>query len=248
MYFECGFTRASIEFMDIAIRRSTGFYKKLTLNFKKYNEEIGKNRLKGVYSKGHLFNVREQVLNSPIIKILEQHAPYVYDIAILPFDEVQKIEQTAENLNATDVVVEPRTQDRESDFGIEAEDNGIDQQQLIATNKECLAVGIKYKKEDLPIIASFGIDAVKQAVNYFKKARLTSTIRNPAGWLRCCLRRKYYLDDFPTFSPINKLIEQINFVLNEYGTLPSEVFNLISSKPPDQLSLFPKKLGISSVN
>ncbi len=242
-----GFTDAAKRFASAIIRHSKGYYQTLLINFHHINSEIGKTRPKGSYVRGTLCNVRRDIFNSPSFKVVRRHSPYVYEVQVLPLNSQKNVE-IPENLTATDVVADPPNPDTDTDFSIEAEDNGIDQQQLIETNQVCLAVGIKYKKEDLPIIASFGIDAVKQAVNYFKKARLTSTIRNPAGWLRCCLRRKYYLDDIPEFSPINKLIEQINFVLDEYGTLPSEIFNLISSKPPNDSSLFTKKSGISSVN
>ena len=224
------FPPAARRFAPTVFRKSPGYYQKFTVDFHQINEEISKTRGKK-FSAGTLFKVREAILNSPLIKVIRRYAAYVWEVIILPFDKVQKNEESDRKMNADSAAAEPQDADTESDLDDVSERAGIEQQQLIDTARTCRSVGIKYDKSDLPIIAAFGVEAVKAAVEMYKIRSVTSKIKNPPGWLRRCLERGWYQDyepDEPPTSMFDALEKLLNQVLDSFGTVPSSICKKLS--------------------
>mgnify|MGYP001814571442 CR=1 FL=1 len=219
-----GFVPASLRVFSIAFRICKGYYEPFILNFHKINQEIGKTRIKGCFSAGHLNNVKKQILNSPVVKVVNKFAPYVYEIILLPFADCKKNEKSAQKMKQDSAAAKPEKPEPEKDIELVAEDSGIDQQQLISTDIVCKNAGIKYDKPDLPKIARYGIDAIVKSVQMYKERSLTSFIKNPEGWLRRCLQCGWYKNWRPDRIPV-AAIEQFkrlkDFLLDTLGTLPA---------------------------
>ena len=98
------------------------------------------------------------------------------------------------------------------------------QQQLATTDKICKNAGVKFDKPDLPKIARYGVDSVKQAVEMFKERSLTSVIKNPEGWVRRCLQCGWYKNwqkSLVPKKPIEEFIKLRDYLLDNLGTLPA---------------------------
>lgn len=239
---EYGFLPATDDFFDMSIAESKGYYKVVVLRLEAYNVDIGKTRKKGPYVKSHLINVRNQLLNCPVIKVIEKLGTWSYRVKIIPFDDVQKLEKTDTILNADDVVVKGENQERETDTEIQAEDAGLDLQQLIYADQKTKAAGVVFQKEDLWKIAKHPKELIDRAISCFKAAELSQStfIRNPAGWLISCPEKKYYLSYRP--EKILKSLEQRLFDIQD------QIIDLTGSLPsrPTQSNIFSqKKIGLS---
>ena len=210
-------------FIRAIYRQAKGYYKKFTVNLHDINREVTKNRAKGVYANPTLNYIRDQILTFLFIKIRKQHSAYVFKLILLPFSQEIKDENSNEKVKSEPVAENPRRQDPEPNTEDSTEDRSTQQQQIALTSQLCQNVGIEYRSEDLPKIASYGIEAVKESLKLMKKRSLTGKIHNPGGWLRSCLRKQWYLDAFNTVSV--SLIEQYkrlrNYLLEELGTLPT---------------------------
>lgn len=221
---ELGFLPATDEFMDLIFAKATGYYEKFTINFKLMNKRIGKTRKKGLYALSHVINVRRQILNSPFVKIMERHSPWVYEIKILPLDnKVQKSGESDKKMNSEDATGKGETKDSETDLEILSEDAGIDQQQLIYAEQKCRSVDVLFQKKDLWKIAKYPKELINKAIDYYRCVRERTHIPSPTGWLICCLKKKYYLSYKPekfVSSAEQTLFELEDWFIENFGSVP----------------------------
>ncbi len=218
------FMPATDDFIDVAYRIAPGYNQKFILDLKEINKELGRTRKKGQYAKSHLSNIRDQILDCPTVKVCRKFGAYVFEIAFLHFDEVQKKEKSDQKVNAPEVVVESQKQYAENDTEILSEETGIDQQQLIYADQKCRSVGVVFQKKDLWNIAKYPRELIDIAIEYFRHADSRNHIPSPTGWLICCLRDKWYKTFRPekyVQSAEQKLFELQDWFIQNFGSLPT---------------------------
>ena len=238
------FLPATDDFFNLLVSKAGGYYKSVNLTLESFNKTLGQTRKNGPFVKSHVINVRKQLLECPCIKVLEKLGTWSYRVAIIPFDEVQKLEKTTEKMNAPDVVVKSETQNTEPDTEIIAEDAGIDLQQLIYAEQKTKSAGIVFQKKDLWKIAKHPKELIDRAIACFKAAEISQStfIRNPAGWLISCLEKKYYTSY--RFEKVIGSLEQQLFDLQD------QIIEITGSLPIRQSAFgkeasFPKRLDVS---
>ena len=222
---------ATRRFIPSVYRQSPGYYEPFTIDLHLINQEIAKTRGKP-FVRGVLNYVREEILGSPAIKVLHKHSPYTFKIKIIPFSDLKENDKTKKVLTAEDVVEKRETPYNEKNTELQAEDKGIDHQQLIYSERKTKSAGIVFQKRDLWKIAKYPKELIDQAINCFKAAELSQTthIRNPAGWLIRCLQNKYYLSY--RFEKVAASLEEKLFAIQDYflenlGTLPTRMDRLL---------------------
>lgn len=235
------FKPATRRFFPSIYRKAKDYNVPFVVDFHAINREIAKTKGRE-YSRPALNYVREQIINSPVIKVVRRYAPYVLELKITPFLDEHEIKEDENFDTRPDAAEKSQDASPEPDMELLSEDAGIDQQQLIQVNRELLAEGIKYDRYSLPLIARYGVDAVKKSLTLFKRSKLTNHIPNPEGWIRRCLERGWYRkirenQEENSLWMLSKLEQFTNLVISEFGTLPSEVINKI--KTLIDLGLYP---------
>jgi hypothetical protein len=192
IYNECSFYPSTKDFLDLHIAGIKGYYETKVINLKELNKILSKTRTRGAYATSQLSNVREQILNAPVVEVVEKLGTWAYRIKILPFDDVQKIEKIDENLNAQDVADDTQKQDSETDTELVAEDEGIDQQQLIYANQKARSLGIDFGLKGLRIIAQYPKEILDRVIAHYQFAKERTHIPSPTGWIIRNLKEKWY--------------------------------------------------------
>ena len=172
---------------------------KLLLNYQKFNKNIEIDTIqfqKRINKLCQKYSLSEITAKRALKRLAKMGVvEIVYDLGFQQY--VVKVKSlhdllSQEGFKETDVIDEKSPEERNCE---QTEKRGLEQQQQVRDRQKqteadqlLRANGFKYHKRYLPLIAGYGIEAIKDSIEYFKKSRLNNEIANPAGWLRQCLR------------------------------------------------------------
>jgi hypothetical protein len=85
------FKPSTRRFFPSIYRKAKDYYQSFVIDLKEINDEIAKTKGKG-FSDGTLNYVREQITNSPAIKVIRKYSAYIFEVKIIPFSDLEKNE------------------------------------------------------------------------------------------------------------------------------------------------------------
>lgn len=148
-----------------------------------FNATVAKSRGRG-YSHNYLKQMFELLVNHRVIQVIKQYSWKIYKLLVRPLDWLKpRKEKNLQNSN--------------SSYKIEHSNDeyivGESLQQQHSTNKQLLEDNGVHYDDDVTEVLHRPTNEIKLALIMFKLRGGFEKIPNPEGWIRDCLRRRYWL-------------------------------------------------------
>lgn len=206
--------------------------RKFQIDLRDFNKWYKRNNPYGKeFSRRTLRRLMVRLVELGLIKSVKSGFWYTFEVVVLPVS-VLFGSNGQPGANQTDM---PKSKNSNPSEIKHQQKIAIRQQQLIPIAKQmCESVGIYYREEKvLNELVSKGLKVLDEVIAHFVQRNSTKTIVNPAGWLRECVRRDFYLDK--AITPMDELRE-IQSLETQYFAIRNRLLDLVGTLPVESYS------------
>ncbi|MFM2065012.1 MAG: hypothetical protein RLZZ507_4683 [Cyanobacteriota bacterium] len=160
-----------------------GIEEEVEPDLSKFNEWVKKHRGKS-YAHNYLKRMFNLLAENRVIQVIKQYSWKIFKLVVRPLEWLTPPKkQKLHNPNSTYKTPNPNP------------DNSVNadvQQQHILSNQQLMSQeGIHFDTEETEVLNRPQFE-IKAALLLFKLRGAAQKILNPEGWVRCCLRRRYW--------------------------------------------------------